>query len=85
VYLDVAQASETLAALRKAQARYERPAELGELEITVTPPPGAVDLDTAHRYADLGVDRLAIQPSAMDSSDVEALIETVGETIIGQV
>jgi hypothetical protein len=32
--------------------------ELGELEITVNPS-GVVDLDTARRYADLGVHRLA--------------------------
>lgn len=84
VYLDVEQATATLAGLRKAAAGCDRPASLGELEITVTPP-GPIDLATARRYADLGVHRLVITPSADDRSSVERLIASAGENLIGQV
>jgi len=42
-------------------------------------------IDTARRYADLGVHRLAIQPPTMEGSAIDALIETVAETLVGRV
>lgn len=48
-----------LQGLEEAAKRVERPASLGRLEISVTPP-GPVDADTARRYEDLGVDRLVL-------------------------
>jgi probable F420-dependent oxidoreductase len=83
VYLDVEQTAEALAGLRKVAARCDRPANLGELEITITPP-GPIDLKTARRYADLGVHRLVIQPLTEDGSGIEELIESVGETLVGR-
>jgi probable F420-dependent oxidoreductase len=80
VYLDVAGAAEALARLRRVAADCERPADLGELEITITPP-GPVDLDTARRYADLGVDRLVASPDAEDGSGIEKVIDTVATLI----
>jgi probable F420-dependent oxidoreductase len=82
VYLDVEQAAETLAGLRNVAADCDRPDGLGELEITITPP-GPVDLDTARRYADLGVHRLVIPPRSTDGSDVEELIRFTGDTLVG--
>jgi probable F420-dependent oxidoreductase len=82
--LDLAKTAEALAALRETATRAERPAGLGPLEITITPP-GTPDVDTARRYADLGVHRLAIQPHTMDGSPMDELIATVGETLIGRV
>jgi probable F420-dependent oxidoreductase len=82
--LDLAKTAEALAALRETATRAERPAGLGPLEITITPP-GIPDVDTARRYADLGVHRLAIQPHTMDGSPMDELIATVGETLIGRV
>ena len=82
--LDLAKTAEALAALRETATRAERPAALGELEITITPP-GIPDVDTARRYADLGVHRLAIQPHTMDGSAMDELITTVGETLVGRV
>jgi hypothetical protein len=61
-----------------------RPAGLGELEITVTPP-GTPDLDTVRRYADLGVHRLVMQPDTMDGTAIEDLITTIGATLVGRV
>jgi probable F420-dependent oxidoreductase len=84
VYLDVEETSEALSRLRKVAAGCERPAHLGELEITITPP-GQIDLDTARRYADLGVDRLVIQPGTEDGSGMDELIDSAGTTLIGHV
>lgn len=38
----------------------DRPAELGKLEIIISPLPGPIDADTVRRYEDLGVDRLVL-------------------------
>jgi probable F420-dependent oxidoreductase len=78
--LDVEQAGEHIARLRAAA---ERPAELGELEITITPP-GTPDVDTVRRYADLGVHRLVIQPYTKTGTVIEELITTIGETLVGR-
>ena len=83
--LDVDQTAQALTDLRETASRQERPPGLGELEITITPSV-TVDIDTARRYADLGVHRLAIQPQrALSATAIEQLITTVGETIIGRV
>lgn len=81
--MDLEQTARALAALRETASRHERPAGLGELEITITPP-GLVDVERARRYADLGVHRLAFQPSTMDGSAIDDLITSVGETLVGR-
>jgi probable F420-dependent oxidoreductase len=82
--LGLEETARALADLREMTTRHERPGALGPLEITITPP-RMVDLDTARRYADLGVHRLAIQPSTMVGSVMDDLIQEVGETLIGRV
>jgi probable F420-dependent oxidoreductase len=82
--LDPDQTARALAELRATAGRHERRAGLGDLEITITPP-GTIDVDTARRYSDLGVHRLAVQPRTMDGSAIEQLITFVGETIVGRV
>ncbi|HSR25743.1 MAG TPA: LLM class flavin-dependent oxidoreductase, partial [Candidatus Eisenbacteria bacterium] len=82
--LGLEETAEALAGLRQAAGRCERPAGLGELEITVTPP-GTPDADTARRYADLGVHRLVVQPHTMEGPAMDELIATAGETLIGRV
>ncbi len=57
--LDPAATEKCLRGLERAASEVERPASLGRLEITVTPPPGP-DPDAVRRYAALGVDRLAL-------------------------
>jgi probable F420-dependent oxidoreductase len=52
--------------LRAAASRVDRPAELGELEITVTPR-GRLTAETAARFAELGVHRLV--PVARPEAD----------------
>ena len=82
--LGVDETAAALSALRETAGRCERPTELGELEITITPP-GTPDADTARRYAEVGVHRLSVQPHTMDGDAIEELITTVGEKLIGRV
>jgi probable F420-dependent oxidoreductase len=79
--LDVAATSTALADLRAAAEKHGRPAELGDLEITITPP-GLPDRDTVARYEEAGVHRLVVQPSTMDAEHIEELITTVGDKLI---
>ena len=57
-----------LAGLEDAAKKNERPAALGKLEISITPP-GPVDPDTAKRFEDLGVDRLILMRGITDIAD----------------
>jgi probable F420-dependent oxidoreductase len=82
--LGLEETARALGELREAAIRHERPPALGPLEITITPP-RMPDLDTARRYADLGVHRLAIQPVTMEGSAIDELIETIAETLVGRV
>ncbi|MET0146459.1 MAG: LLM class F420-dependent oxidoreductase [Ilumatobacteraceae bacterium] len=54
-------AGRSIDALRSAASQVERPAELGELEVTVTPH-GRLTPQTAEAFAALGVHRLVIIP-----------------------
>ena len=83
--LDVSATASALEELRAATSRFGRPAERPPLEITITPPAGPVSLETAQRYAQLGVDRLAVQPRRMDGSAIDDLMASLAETLIGQV
>jgi probable F420-dependent oxidoreductase len=74
-----------LGEIRELAKGIERPVELGELEITITPRE-ETDLDLARRYVDLGVHRLVLLPRDLDSPMfADELIERVGETVIGRV
>ena len=56
--------AECVAGLQDAAKRYERPAELGRLEISVTP----IGRDERSAFEDLGVDRLILLPSPRRSA-----------------
>ena len=77
--LDAAQAD--LAGLAGAKREAERPAALGALEISITPPP-RIDLDTARRYQDLGVDRLVLLPHARDEGSLLRWVDETAETLL---
>jgi probable F420-dependent oxidoreductase len=82
--LDVAGTAECLEGLRAAAARYERPAGLDDLEISVTPR-GTPDRETAERYAELGVRRLIVMPrKEADEDALAAYVTRVGETLVGR-
>jgi probable F420-dependent oxidoreductase len=59
--LDVDATRDRLDQLRQLGDGHERPAELGQLEITVTPY-GPLDRSVVARYEELGVDRLVLLP-----------------------
>ncbi len=83
--LDLEETAALLAQLREAAGRYQRPAWLGELEISVAPRV-PLERDTALRFADLGVHRLIlIPPRGMDAPALEQRVKTIGETLVGQV
>ncbi len=63
--------------LGRAAAETDRAPSLGEIKITVTPPPGPVDADTVDQYRQLGVARLVMLPR---SRDVEGIIQLVTDT-----
>jgi probable F420-dependent oxidoreductase len=82
--LDVDQTGQALRALAETVRGEQRPAALGDLEITITPP-GPPDIDTVRRYADLGVHRLIIELEGIDDAAVDDLIASVGDTLAGHV
>ncbi len=63
--LDHDGARKCIEGVRDAEKRYKRPAELGPLEISVTPPAGEIDAGSVQRFSDLGVDRLILLPGAL--------------------
>jgi len=78
--LDVEATARHVAALDRAGERYERPAELGVLEISVTPAP-TVTLDdrTLAAYAELGVTRLITLPPRAGRTDADTQVRFVEE------
>jgi alkanesulfonate monooxygenase SsuD/methylene tetrahydromethanopterin reductase-like flavin-dependent oxidoreductase (luciferase family) len=81
--LDVAEASNAVTALQEAATMQDRPAGLGPLEISITPPQ-PIDLDTARRYAEAGVHRLVLQPDQPGAAAMDTLIHTTAESLIGR-
>jgi probable F420-dependent oxidoreductase len=73
---DVAKTAEAMRGLAQARQEVERPAALGELEITITPSV-PLDRDVVRRYEDLGVHRLV--PLAIEPTE-ERLLKLVRET-----
>ena len=83
--LDLEDTKGAIAKLREASRKYTRPAELGELEITVAPRV-PVTKATAQQFSELGVHRLnLIPPQDEDATVVERFIETVGSTLVGRI
>ncbi|QBD83380.1 LLM class F420-dependent oxidoreductase [Ktedonosporobacter rubrisoli] len=84
--LDLEVTARELNKLAEAGKRYERPAELGKLEISVTPPPGALTLEDAKRYAELGVDRLILLPrTSFSEAELIEFVAQHGERLLGRV
>jgi probable F420-dependent oxidoreductase len=83
--LDLDETARVLAELRAIAKGGTRPEHLGPLEISVDARM-PIDRTTAQQFADLGVHRLILFPSAeMDPATVEQLIVTTGKTLVGQV
>lgn len=92
--LDVDGTKKCLDGLQEAHKNNDRPNALGQLEISVTPV-GRVDLDTAKRFADLGVDRLILLPPTQSDKELFSLTSTeqeltdyvtqIGDTVVEHV
>ncbi len=78
--LDVDATARCVEGLREAAKRIERPAELGPLEISVTPAVG-LDRDTLKRFEDLGVQRLIPLSRARNGDEVVEFIERTAESL----
>jgi probable F420-dependent oxidoreductase len=63
--------------LAQASSEVARPAALGELEISVTPPPGPASRDLLKEYEDLGVHRLVLLPAF---GGPDAIVDAVRNT-----
>ena len=68
-FLDLDRTREALDELARLHDDIERPAELGSLEITITPPPGPIDVDTVRQFEELGVHRLVLMREFLDMAD----------------
>jgi probable F420-dependent oxidoreductase len=83
--LDAAGVAACVEGLRQASERYARPAELGPLEISVTPR-GRIDRAAAETFADLGAHRLVLlQPRSLDPAGLEQFVAGIGAELIGRV
>lgn len=80
--MDVATSAGCIDGLRDAAPRVERPATLGRLEVSITPPAGLPAPDTARRYADLGVDRLILLPTATRRDDLLRYVDEAARTLL---
>ena len=74
------EAAKAIDDLRAALDHHERPAELGAIEISTTPPPGlALDDDALAAYAALGVTRLIALPPRAGARDADVQVRFVEE------
>jgi len=81
--LDLEGTARALEGLRDAAQRYHRPAELGRLEISITPR-GPINRETAEQFAALGVHRLILAPPhKAGEAELEKFVVRIGKTLIG--
>lgn len=82
--LDLEATAASVEGLRQTQKRHGRPAELGELEISVTPR-AKLDRDTVRRFQDLGVHRLIPYRPRATVEELLRFIEEIGGEVVGRV
>lgn len=79
--LDVDGTRRCLDGLAAAAAAHERPADLGQLEISVTPR-GRPNPEFLAQYEEMGVDRVVLLPNGDTVDDWLRFVDTIGTTII---
>jgi probable F420-dependent oxidoreductase len=77
--MDPDTAARCVAGLAEAAKRVERPAALGRLELSVTPPPGLPDAAAAARYAELGIERLVLLPLVRSADALVDFVRRAGD------
>jgi probable F420-dependent oxidoreductase len=80
--LDLEATANCISGIRAACDRHGR--SFDQIEISVTPK-SELDLDLAHRYAELGVARLIISPRTRDAGELLNAVERAGRELIGKV
>jgi probable F420-dependent oxidoreductase len=81
-FLDPGQAADNVKALHAARELHQRPADLGELEISVTPR-GPINPDTLRAYADAGVHRLIVYPLPVEGvADVDRFVAQQADLVL---
>jgi probable F420-dependent oxidoreductase len=80
--MDIEQTARDVEALQRAEHRFTRPADLGKLEISITPPGYSMDQATVRRYADVGVDRLVLRPQpSLDAAGLEQFVTATARSL----
>jgi len=82
--MDLATTAHCMDMLKETQATHGRGQGLGKLEISITPPAGLPDLETARRYSELGVDRLILLPNVVTRDDLLDYVADAGRTLVGR-
>ena len=77
--MDVETAGKAIAGLRKSQDKYDRPAALGELEISITPR-APLTQQTLEAYAALGVHRLILLQGGRTQDELTGFVEHTART-----
>jgi probable F420-dependent oxidoreductase len=80
--LDLEATGRAIEGLHAAEQRLDRDPALGRLEITVTAPSPKLDLDTVHRYAALGVDRIVLLNPGRSAEDQIAGVERAERELV---
>ncbi|HYC56769.1 MAG TPA: LLM class F420-dependent oxidoreductase [Candidatus Binatia bacterium] len=83
--MDVETTRKAIEGIRMEEGRRQRDEGLGRLEISITPPAGLPDPDTARAYADLGVDRLILLSASPTKEAFLDYVRRAAETLIGRV
>lgn len=81
--LDLEKTAECIRGLKEAAQTVSRPANLGPLEVSITPGP-SLDLDMVKRYAGLGVQRLIPFPRVKTEEALHDFIKQSADTLIGR-
>jgi probable F420-dependent oxidoreductase len=79
--LDLEATTRCVVGLREARQSVERSAELGPLEISVTPS-GTLDGDAVSRFEDLGVDRLILLALGGSAEDLLTFVEKTAKAFL---
>jgi probable F420-dependent oxidoreductase len=80
--LDLNDTARCLTLLREAREQYDRPTDLGELEISVTPRHSLTQA-IVNQFVDLGVHRLIVMPrSSLSEPQLQEFVTNIGETLI---
>ncbi|MGE0000143.1 MAG: TIGR03619 family F420-dependent LLM class oxidoreductase [Ilumatobacteraceae bacterium] len=81
-FLSPEDSAEQVRHLGDAANRYTRPADLGRLEISVTPN-APLTADSVQAYADAGVDRLIVYPVGLEEAETERYLAEHAALVIG--